>query len=35
MTVTGDRPEDTGYMMWVCVVTGDFSKCSEKYAVRS
>lgn len=35
VTVTGDLPEDTGYTMWVCVVKGDFSKCSERYAVSS
>ncbi|MEE1761533.1 hypothetical protein [Streptomyces sp. SP18BB07] len=35
VTVTGNLPEDTGYTMWVCVVKGDFSKCSEKYAVRA
>ena len=32
---TGNLPEGHHYSMWVCVVKGDFSKCSGKYDVTA
>ncbi len=32
---TGDLPEDHTYYLWVCVVKGSYSNCSQKFAVSS
>ncbi|WP_329347344.1 hypothetical protein OG226_01070 [Streptomyces sp. NBC_01261] len=35
VTATGNLTEGNTYTMWVCVVKGDYSKCSSTYSVTA